>query len=249
MKKQRRWKIGVAALCAVAVLGGTYAFASAAAGSEGDPLVTLSYLKNVFTGQVSSLIDEKVAAGQESNKTQLDTAIQEWDAKVSEAVDKAKPEIPPDVPATFAAAAMNEGQAITIGAGCEIIVRTGAPVCSADLIDQTSGTLLSAGKSLTANHLYLATEQGTFSVPTTEITGVITADALNVRAGAGTGHAILGTIRKDTTVTIVDTSIEGWYMITGGGLAGYVSKDWVTLNPTTVYGPCDLLIRGEYTTG
>lgn len=231
------------AICAAVLLTGVFA---AAAGGEEDPLITLSYLKNVFTGEIQTMVDEAIAAGQEQNKTDLNAAIQAWDTKVSEAMKDALNTPAQEKPASFVPADMSEGQSITIEAGCEIIVRAGAPVCSADLIDQTDGTVLAAGNTLKQNHSYLATAAGTFSVPTTTVTGKVNVGTLNVRAGAGTGYDRLGSLTEGTVVTIVDKSVAGWFMITGGGLAGYVASDYITLDPTTVYGPVSLLIRGDY---
>ena len=239
-----KWKIGVAAMCTAVVL--TVAFA-AAAGSESDPLVTLSYLKNVFTAEIQTMVDQSIAVGQEQNKADLESAIQQWDTEVDQSIQDALSSLMTEEPASFAPVDMGEGQSVTIEAGCEIIVRSGAPVCSVSLIDQTDGAVLAAGKTLQQNHLYLATETGTFSVPTAVITGKVNVGTLNVRAGAGTSYDRLGSLTKDTVVTIVDDSVDGWYMVTGGGLAGYVSSEYITLDPVAVSGPASLLIRGPYT--
>ncbi len=243
---KRKWKIGIAVLCAAVVL--TAGFAAAAAGSQDDPLITLSYLKNVFTGQVQTMVDEAVSAGQAQNQASMDAAIQAWDVKVSEAVQNAMNEQVKVEPASFVTVSMASGKTVTLGAGCEVIARSGEPVCSANLIDQTSGTTLKAGEKLTVNHLYLAVESCKISIPTPTVTGVITASpSLSVRAGAGTSYSRLGTLATGTVVTIVDDSVSGWYMITGGGLAGYVSAEYVEVNPTASSGPASFLIKGTYT--
>ena len=186
--------------------------------------------------------------GTAQNKADLDAAIETWDSEIGQAVQDALNSQIKEEPASFVPASMTDGKSISVVAGCEIIVRSGKPVCSADLIDQTDGTMLKAGEPLSANHLYLASVSCKFSIPTPVVTGVVTASpSLSVRAGAGTSYTRLGTIAKGTVVTIMDSSIEGWYMITGGGLAGYVSSDYVELNPTTSYGPASFLLRGGYT--
>ena len=241
---KRKWKVGLVALCAVILCTVIYA---AAAGSESDPLITLGYLKNIFTPQITATVDEAVAAGQEQNKSDLDAAIADWDAQVSEAVKNAgNNSSSSSAPATFASVSMAEGKSMTVQAGCEIIVRSGSPVCSGDLIDQTDGTTLKAGSALKANHLYLASAQCKVSVPTSTVTGVVNAGPLNVRAGAGTGYSILGTLQEGVTVTVVDSSNSSWYMITSGGLAGYVSAAYITLNSSVVSGPAGLMLRGSY---
>lgn len=243
---KRKWKITAAVVCAVVVL--TTAYAAATAGSENDPLITLSYLKNIFTPQVQTMVDQAVETGTAQNKADLDAAIQSWDAEIGQAVQDALNSQVKEEPASFAPVSMADGKTISVEAGCEIILRSGKPVCSSDLIDQTDGAVLKAGETLAANHLYLASEPCKFSIPVPVVTGVITASpSLSVRAGAGTGYTRLGTIAKGTVVTILDTSVEGWYMVTGGGLAGYVSSDYVELNPTTSYGPASFLLRGGYT--
>ena len=243
---KRKWKITLAAVCAAVAL--TVAYAAAAAGSEGDPLITLSYLKNIFTPQVQTMVDQAVEAGKAQNKADLDSAIQAWDAEIGQAVQDALNAQVKEEPASFAPVSMADGKTVSVESGCEIIVRSGKPVCSADLIDQTDGTVLKAGGELKANHLYLAVEDCKFSIPTPVVTGVVTASpSLSVRAGAGTSYSRLGTLAKGTVVTIVDTSVQGWYMVTGGGLAGYVSAEYVELNPTASYGPASFLLRGGYT--
>ena len=243
---KRKWKIVLAAVCAVVVL--TAAYAAAAAGSENDPLITLSYLRNIFTPEVQTMVDEAVDAGAAQNKADLDAAIQDWDAEVDQAVQDALNSQQKEEPASFEPVSMADGKTISVKAGCEIILRSGKPVCSVDLIDQTDGTVLKAGDTLKVNHLYLTTEAGKFSIPTPVVTGVVTAEpSLSVRAGAGTGYARLGTIAYGTVVTIVDSSVSGWYMITGGGLAGYVSADYIEINSPTSYGPASFLLRGNYT--
>ena len=243
---KRKWKIAAVVVCAVVVL--TTAYAAATAGGKNDPLITLSYLKNIFTPQVQTMVDQAVETGETQNKADLDAAIQTWDAEIGQAVQDALNSQIKEEPASFASVPMTDGKTVSVEAGCEIIVRSGKPVCTAELIDQTDGTVLKAGETLVLNHLYLAAEPCKFSIPTPVLTGVVTASpSLSVRAGAGTGYTRLGTIAKGTVVTVMDTSVEGWYMVTGGGLAGYVSSDYIELNTTASYGPASFLLRGGYT--
>lgn len=238
-----KWKIAAAALCAAVLLTGVFA---AAAGSEGDPLVTLSYLKNVFTGQIQTMVEQSVTAAQEQNEADLEAAISAWDEKVSQAIENVTEAPAAEEPASFLSAALAEGKSLSFSAGCELIVRSGAPVCSVELLDQTDGTVLAAGSAMAVNHLYYATGEGKLSTPAAVITGVVNAGPLNVRAGAGTGYERLGSLNKDTAVTVLDKSISGWYMISGGGLSGYVSADYIDLDPAGGSGPAALLIRGDY---
>lgn len=240
---KKKWKIGVLAVCAAVAL--TVAFA-AAAGSENDPLVTLSYLQKIFTPKVQSMVDDTVAKDREQIKTDVNAAIEEWDAKVNEAVEKTLQETKPEEPASFNTANMAEGSTLNLSAGCEFVVRSGSPVCNAALIDQTDGTVLPAGEKTVANHLYLAAENCVLSAPAITVTGTVTAGPLNVRSGAGTGYSILGRLQKGDAVTVESENINGWYMVSSGGLAGYVSASYIKTDPATGSGPATLLIRGTY---
>lgn len=57
--------------------------------------------------------------------------------------------------------------------------------------------------------------------------GTVTADALNVRSGAGTVYNRLGLLYKGTSVMILENCGNGWYKVSGGGYTGYVSAEWV----------------------
>ena len=68
------------------------------------------------------------------------------------------------------------------------------------------------------------------SVEDTEpVDGVVTADVLHVRSGAGTSYDRVGTLSVGTLVTITDESVDGWYGITSGNIEGYVSAEYITL--------------------
>ena len=58
--------------------------------------------------------------------------------------------------------------------------------------------------------------------------GMVTTGSLNVRSGPGTSYARVGSLRRGTTVTIVD-KVSGWYKITSGSLTGYVSDDYILI--------------------
>ena len=65
-----------------------------------------------------------------------------------------------------------------------------------------------------------------------KITTQTSAGAVNIRKGAGTGYATVGTVSRGTYVKI--TSEDGkWYKVTtSNGLSGYVSKSYVALGVT-----------------
>lgn len=85
-------------------------------------------------------------------------------------------------------------------------------------------------------------------------TGTVTAPTgVNVRSGPDASSTKLGAIPFGTRVTILDWvskptsgAPQGWYKITGGGLSGYVTKEWIAdanipEAPGPVPSPSDLL--------
>lgn len=239
---RRKWKVGLALFCAAALVTVAYA---AAAGGQDDPLVTLSYLKNVFTGQVEEMVDQAVAAGEEALRIELDKAIQDWDAQVSGAIG-ALPQGGGGQGAQFTQLTLQAGQKLTLQAGGELIVTSGALTGSAALVDETSGGTLPARGSLSPNHLYLTSGACEFSPAAAQRTGVVREGPLNVRSGAGSGYSLLGQLPAGTAVTVLETS-GSWYRVSGGGLTGYVSADYITLDPAAQSGSVTLLVRGAYT--
>ena len=61
--------------------------------------------------------------------------------------------------------------------------------------------------------------------------GIVTADVLNVRSGAGTGYSIITTVKEGQNVTIngeaTDSTGVKWYKISIGGKTGYVSSWYI----------------------
>lgn len=239
---KRKWKVGLAVLCVVALVTVAYA---ATAGGQDDPLITLSYLKNVFTGQVEEMVDQAVAAGEEEVRTELDKAIQDWDAQVSDAIGNL-PQGSGGQSAQFAQLTLQSGQKLTLQAGSELIVTSGTLTGNAALVDETSGSTLPARGTLSLNHLYLSSGVSEFSLAEAQRTGTVKEGPLNVRSGAGTGYNMVGQLPAGVTVTILETS-GSWYRVSGGGLTGYVSSSYITLDPVTQTGSVTLLVRGAYT--
>lgn len=138
-------------ICVIAaVLGLTAAAATAAggAGTQGDPLVTLSYLNDTFTGQIMDKVDGLIAQrdlqlGQGSGDPALPTS------------------------SGFAVVTLEPGRSLYGEAGCEVLLRSGEAACAASappgLVDATSGGSLAGGAWLEKNHLYLMTDSRTLT--------------------------------------------------------------------------------------
>ncbi|MDR4235317.1 SH3 domain-containing protein, partial [Priestia megaterium] len=60
----------------------------------------------------------------------------------------------------------------------------------------------------------------------------VTASMLNVRSGAGTNYASIGSVTKGQKLSVVSKS-GSWYKINYNGRMGYVSSDYVQASGTT----------------
>ena len=129
----KKWKIALAAACVCFLL--TVAYAATAGGAD-DPLVTKSYLDGPFMEQVQSLVDQ---------------AMDERKAELEEAAGQN----------VFKVVTLSQGQVLEGDVGCEVMLRIGTAKCgsldSVGLIDTTDGTILTNGKALVTNHLYMIT--------------------------------------------------------------------------------------------
>ena len=254
---KRTWKIAAAVLCAILLV--TVAFAAVGgAGSQNDPLVTLSYLTSIFTPKVQSMTQQAVTDQQTRNKAELDAAVTEWNTKVQQAIQQAG--VSGSSGVSYTALTLEAGQMLLVGEGCEIILRSGVAGYVSEeavLMDSTIGGELASGQVLTANHLYMAMGNGVITAAVSSsgqtqpaaATGTVTAGPLNVRATPG--GTVVGSVKEGDVVTILGS--EGnWYHISIGDLTGYVSADYVVINqsstePEPTPAPAvTLLVRGTY---
>ncbi len=145
--KKKKLLIAVCALLALAGLTAAGTMAAGGAGSQSDPLVTLSYLNDTFTGQIMEKVDKLIA---------------ERNAKLSSELGSG------GVSSAYTAVTLSAGQTLTGEAGCEVLLRSGIAVCVAasvpGLTDATTGGSINNGAALQQNHLYLMTDsRGVFS--------------------------------------------------------------------------------------
>lgn len=154
------WKTALAALALVPILGlGAAALAAGTAGTADDPLVTLSYLTQVFAPKVSAEVDQAVAEAQEGLKADLDGAIDRWSADIQDRLSTSGGQ--GEGGAVFHVVTLSQGETLTGQVGCEIMLRIGEAKCvsssSPGLIDTTGGSTLDNGGALITNHLYMVT--------------------------------------------------------------------------------------------
>ena len=140
--KRDRWLPRALALLALSAALMTGASLAAEAGSSQDPLVTLSYLNDTFFNSIMQRVDQKIA----------------------QQTGQALPAGGSSSAASFVVVTLNDGQTLTGGVGCEVMLRVGSAVCVAPsdpgLIDETTAATLANGGALVQNHLYMMTIDG-----------------------------------------------------------------------------------------
>ena len=136
--KSKKFRTMMCILAAAAALTAAAAMASGGAGSQSDPLVTLSYLTETFTSQVMEKVDAEIA----KRNAQLNGAS-----------------------GGYTVVTLSPGQALTGEAGCEVLLRSGEANCAASpppgLADATDGSTINGGARLAVNHLYFMTDSRT----------------------------------------------------------------------------------------
>lgn len=167
MKQHSRWpfRLAAAALVCVPLVGA--ALAAGQQGSQGDPLVTLSYLEKKATPALLEQVEVKLTQREGELREQLTAIVDQY---VQEVEDKLRlsgggsASASGSVGSAYQVVTLSAGQTMTGSGACEFLLRTGTAVCVADsapgLVDMTAGGTLASGGALTANHLYLATIAG-----------------------------------------------------------------------------------------
>ncbi len=131
----KRKIVGILAVCLV--IAGVFAVFAAEPGTEGDPVVTLSYITEKVIPDMYAYIDSKIS-GNSSDDAPSGVAS---DANSFSVVE---------VPA---------GREVICDAGCEIILRSGAAkviaTAKGGLADTTAGYDLANGSQAPSNHLMI----------------------------------------------------------------------------------------------
>ena len=144
--KQNRWLLRAAALLALCAVMMTSVSVAASVGSSKDPLITLSYLEDVFLEEVLDRVDEKIEARNEALADELGGGSGGTGAD------------------TFTVVTLSRGQTLTGDIGCEVMLRVGTAACvspsSPGLIDESAASTLNNGGALATNHLYMMTIEG-----------------------------------------------------------------------------------------
>ena len=154
-KMDKRWTVRLGALALSAALLGTGA-ALATGGDQTDPLVTLSYLNQTAIPQIVKQVEEKTTLKQKELQEAFTAQINQYQQHPSQGGTASG--------ASYTLVSLSSGQTMSLGVGCEVLLRVGSASVQADsspaLIDLSSGATVNAGAALTKNHLYMATIEG-----------------------------------------------------------------------------------------
>lgn len=153
-------------LTAILSVGVLTLLLGAAAGSQTDPLVTMSYLNDINTPAILKQVDAKLDSREQALVDKLngvaDAYSQEVEALIS--VSGGTSTGAEGASAVFSVVTVKAGQQLLGTTGCELLLRSGSATCVASsapgLVDSTEGSTLDAGGSVQPNHLYLVTADG-----------------------------------------------------------------------------------------
>lgn len=96
-------------------------------------------------------------------------------------------------------------------------------------VDEAADTTASVLGAASDNAENTESTESTESTGSAEAAPVVNAGPLNVRSAPSTDAERLGTLKKGTEVTVLET-LDGWYQVTAGDLTGYVSAQYISLD-------------------
>ena len=162
--KKNKLRTGLCLLLAGFVLTAFVAIA-VDVGSQGDPLVTLSYLNDTFLGQMLERVDEKLAGREEALQQELEEQISRTQKELLAQLGGNGADENGGAAVYFMEVNLTAGQTLWGFAGCEVMLRGGSASCVVTdgsvpgLLDTTDGSTANHGAALAANHLYMMPAQ------------------------------------------------------------------------------------------
>ena len=132
-------------------------------GSQGDPLVTLSYLNETFLGQIMDKVEEKLADRDKTLRQELEREISQAERELLGKLGSGTATETGGTASSYVAVTLSSGQTLYGSAGCEVMLRSGSASCVASggstpgLVDATTGGSINNGAALTKDHLYMMT--------------------------------------------------------------------------------------------
>ena len=141
-------KIFGIAVAVTAVVGLTMAVSGNNTAS--DPLVSLSYLTGTYRTNLLKDVEADIQAESQKLSSNFSQQVSDLKGTMSGQTVTAEEN-------DFSTHSLTAGQQFTVQAGGEVLVLSGTvKAVGSGLTDVTAGTAVSAGGSLTANHLYVA---------------------------------------------------------------------------------------------
>ena len=170
--------IGIVVCAAILLVSGASIMAFASPGTSTDPLITLSYLTDIFRPQVSTEIEK---TGQELTE-RFNARISTLESQLNNS--QSGPSTGDPGPAdVFTVVTLRRGQSLTCSVGVEIMLRIGSASAfgtSPALVNTTAGTTLSSGNALVTNNMYLVTIEGNGITATADSTRVLIRGAYTI---------------------------------------------------------------------
>ena len=163
--------IGIVVLAVVTFICGTSILAFATLGTQDDPLITLSYLTDVFRTQVTNdikSVEQDLTRKFNSQISELESQLQTGQGGASTTA--------PGSASVFSVVTLKNGQSLTCSVGTEIMLRVGTANGSGTapaLVNYTNGATLSSGTALASNSMYLVTIEGNGIKATAETVRVL----------------------------------------------------------------------------
>ena len=149
-----RKKVAAVFLSAILLAGAGFSVLVGAQGTQDNPLVTLGYLRDVFTATVLQQTQSKITEAEGKYAKSLDDKIATYKTELQQSGTGG-------TGASFSVVDIPNGKTMWGGVGCEVMLRVGSARCvssaSPGLINSTTGDVLENGGNLQKNHLYLIT--------------------------------------------------------------------------------------------
>lgn len=158
--KKRKLRTALCVMLVGTVLAAFVAIA-AEAGSQGDPLVTLSYLNDTFLGQLLGKVDSKIGEQNQTIRQELEQRIDQAELEILGQVTGTG--TVSGTTASYHEVTLSDGQTLYGSAGCEVMLRSGSASCVSEgkstpgLVDISGGGTINHGSALKENHLYTMT--------------------------------------------------------------------------------------------
>ena len=147
--------ISLVVIAAILLISGASILA-ATPGTTQDPVVTLSYLTNIFRPAVMN----DVRTAEQEMVQRFETRIAELESRIQAGGTGQTTVGTAD---RFHVVTLSRNQTLTSSVGTEIMLRVGtadAVGTAPALVNYTTGATLSSGSGLTTNHMYLVTIEG-----------------------------------------------------------------------------------------